>query len=378
MAVNSHILSYVHQHSLQYLAGARRDSPDAPAGPVYTKRDTPQSQFPFNQCSNACLCDTRRSVGDGVRNFVHNPNKIWILNGLREGLPQALLPTSIPTVPSPSSSFSINLSIPQDSATKCSLESSNVSINPILIRNPDTLGRNLLMSLVNDILMSLLRKKAGLTTEELVDPLIIEAVTYATNVFMQSFLSSSTHELCHDILTSKKSGRLNEILVFTLDELFEKHELLAFDRFHDGIVESVQGKQKEGQSPVQQPDHPKYYAHFRNIWRFNPGAFLLLSFKDVLSYRAEPDSSFGRRGHDNGILLQYEETAVMMNLVSCYHYLRRELRQNPQPKTELTPEDLKQLEVLLEAAVQYHLRTLEEEEPKTAKVKTKSLRFIGV
>lgn len=358
MAAQSHILKYVHQHALQYLAESLGQS-DSIAVPNSTKKALLSALFPLNQCTNIQLRDTKKSYRDGIEHSMLQTHS----QGIHCEEHNDLLEES-----GNSSPLSFLLSDSLDHFESLSLTSYNSSTNSILLKESALSNQQSLLQTVNDVFMSLLKKKCNISSKESVDDTIAVAVTYGTNLFLQQFSSSSTHELCLDILAAKENGELSEYLHFTLEELFEKYEFLAFDRFCDAIVDTMSCKV----DTLQTPEQPEYFNLFKDIWTFDPESFLYLSLSDVLSFY--PARSSDSASSDDAII-QYEESAVHMNIVSCYHSLRREFLQTP-PVTKFDiGKDLKQLEVLLVTGIGYHLRGASKEAIKPQRTKLKSLRF---
>lgn len=371
MAINSHVLTYVQQHSRQYQAttpsslGRATSTVTTRDDKASLKRNHLLSTFPYDQCSHPVLKDSKHSCRDGIIDALLNFSNSWAYEGLRQK-------NSLECSTENGNSIDFDSSNKTTVKLSVSLRYSKAS-GSILIRSPDCPNSQKLMRLVSDIFMSLLKRKAGIDSNGHLDEVIIESVTYGTNMFLQRFSSPDTVGLCQELLAAKENGQLNDILVFILDEIIYKHELLAFDRFQDAIVDSIVGDYDGKQNP----ESPTFYKLFKEIWRLSPGSFFCMSLGDVMSYRAEQcDSQFSAQ--ENTIILRFEETAFTMNVTACYHAMRREFSQQMPRKTELTQKDLKELEVLLEAAVSYFLRTRNNTEIEVPKPKSKSLRFVDV
>lgn len=370
MAINSHVLSYVQQHSRQYQAAAPQSLGQTVSGVTprndkpKLKRDNLLSSFPFKQCSNPILKDTRNSCRDGIADALLHLSDLWAYEGFRQKPISDDLDKHIKLVDSG-----------LISKNEVSLDSLHFpeSKHSILIKSPDCSNSQQLIKLVSDIFMTLLKRKAGIDANEYLDEIVVESVTYGTNIFLQRFSSPNTLGLCQDLLSAKESGELKEILIFVLDEIIYKHEILAFDRYQDAIVDSVVGDYDGKQNP----ENPTFYNLFKEIWRLSPGSFFGMNLSDVMSYRAEQCESQYSTQQDT-IILKFEETAFNMNVTACYYAMRREFAQQMPSKTELTQKDMKELEVLLEAAVSYNMRTKESVNNQTPKSKSKSLRFVDV
>lgn len=367
MAINSHVLSYVQQHSRQYQASA----PQKLAFTSSTdkkprlKRDNLLSTFPFNQCSNPILKETKNSCSDGIADALFHLSDLWAYEGFRQRSPLGDF-----------DDYCKSVDFDSVNSSKTSLISPQIhaeTTNSILVKSPNCPNSQRLIKLVSDIFMSLLKRKAGITPNGHVDEVIDESVTYGTNIFLQRFSSPNTLALCQDLIAAKESGELGELLKFVLEEIIYRYELIAFDRFQDAIVDTVVGDY-DGK---QDPGNPKFYKLFKEIWRLSPGSFFGLSLSDVLSYRADKcESQYS--GQEDTIILKFEETAFNMNVTAFYYAMRREFSKELPLKTELTQRDLTELEILLEAAVTYHLRTIENTKIEAPKPKSKTLRFVDL
>lgn len=369
MAINSYIKSYVHQHALRhqsdsFLSGEGTYTIPGSIQPskAFTRKNSLAGLFPLNQCSNVYLRDTKGSIRDGVEETVYNCRELAAYDRLRQ----------VPYTKDESCSSSVNGDHLEASVGAKGPDQDPVaaSANSILVRSADTTGRQLLIGWVNDIFMTLLKKTAKLNSQDPVDELVGEAVTYGTNVFIQGFSSSTTSELCLDILSAKESGLLNKSLRFTLEELIEHHKILAFDRFQDAIVDGVQG-QPQGHQP---PEQPTFFELFEKIWSLEPESFLRYRLEDVLCYLSADCKPF--YGSSDCVLLKYESTAIKLNTISCYHALRRKYLAQTPLKDVVMLKDLKELEVLLAAAANHYITTKEAVKSTTLKPKTKTLRFI--
>lgn len=370
MAMNSYIKTYVHQHALRHQPesiiggeGSFTIPNSIKPSRALTKKNSLASLFPLNQCSNVYLRDTKGSIRDGIGELVYNSSEVAAYDRLRR----------IPfTKNEKVSSIQTCGQFPISPETKKKVETDAIhcSANSILISSPDTSGRQLLVGWINDVFLTLLKRIAKLDLKDPLDDLVVEAVTYGTNIFIQGFSSSSTSELCHDILSAKESGLLGKSLQFTMEEIIEHYKLLAFDRFQDAIVDGIQG-QPQGEQP---PERPIFFELFKAIWSLEPESFLRFSLGDVLCYLSVDCKPF--YGSSDCVLLKYEETAVRLNVISCYHALRRTCLAQSLLKNVPISKDLKQLELLLAATANQYLATRKAVKTTSPKPKAKTLRFI--
>lgn len=320
--------------------------------------------FPFDQCTNPSLYETEQSRYDGVEDVIEATKELWKFNSLRRKNTQAY-------------SFTVENEVDGSSelSKRISIDGSKISSKSILTKTQGGLHDQLILKSIIEIFMSILKRKAQIKPEDDVNLMISQAVNFATNLFIQEFQSANSHELCLDILAAKKSGILRELLQPVLEDVIEQHRVLAFDRYQDAIVDSIVGDSAGGQPT----ENPEFHQLFIDIWSLSPGAFFSYDLEDVLCFcsRRCKDKTPSSEEEDK-LLLKYEETAVTMNVVSSFHALRREYEYLPQEITGLTPKDFKQLEGLLEGAANYHLRTHRTTDSRLSKLKTKTLRFVGV
>lgn len=371
MSQNRTILSFVHQNSPSVVK-----APSTTAGyfsqlwqqhearevVAELQRNSPvslllSSRFPFNQCTDPQLTELKHSVRDGVRYAAKDYCGLHLLTF-----------ACYRTFLAEHGAGNGPADDEEEDSTRPAIEApAPAKLPSILVKNtPDT---DRLVLVFKEVLPLCL----GLSEELMHDAAVAAALTFATNIYLQRFKSSSTQELCREFLRHKDSGELREALSELQYDLMDKHDELAFDRFEDLVFEGTTGEPTRQNTPSL--DDPDYYRWFLAIFSLDPSDLLEFSLHDVIAeYASEKRRPYSNLNSDQLLMDAYGTSALKMNIVRFFYAGRSEyFARKRQPG--LAPVNLDKVPefAVLQSVAQQYLKT--GEEAKTSRPKTKSLRF---
>lgn len=339
---------------------------------IYTKTKSASlsSQFPFNQCSDTSLRETKKSVEFGVRyavrqyfnfefqKFHYNENSLFRTDtswDRKPAWPQYYW-EFVPKTLSSSKNRQILLQLP-----------------PILVPKGEP-NREMLISLLKKVLNICIQKKMNLSQSNMDDVMVQQALHYATNMFLQNFKSSSTRELCNDIIRDKLSGELNEALSDLVGDFLDKYEDIALESYEDVITDGVTDPESRQKSAT--VENPCFTSSFKNIWKLDPSNFLDFNVRVFIEeYTGVESRPFSFNSFRENFTVKLGEVALMMNILKATVNYRSELLALKDPPAEVLDENIDKMEEFgdLQRTLLY---LMEKAEQKTQiKRKSKSLRF---
>lgn len=339
---------------------------------IYTKTKSASlsSQFPFNQCSDTSLRETKKSVEFGVRyavrqyfnfefqKFHYNENSLFRTDtswDRKPAWPQYYW-EFVPKTLSSSKNRQILLQLP-----------------PILVPKGEP-NREMLISLLKKVLNICIQKKMNLSQSNMDDVMVQQALHYATNKFLQNFKSSSTRELCNDIIRDKLSGELNEALSDLVGDFLDKYEDIALESYEDVITDGVTDPESRQKSAT--VENPCFTSSFKNIWKLDPSNFLDFNVRVFIEeYTGVESRPFSFNSFRENFTVKLGEVALMMNILKATVNYRSELLALKDPPAEVLDENIDKMEEFgdLQRTLLY---LMEKAEQKTQiKRKSKSLRF---
>ncbi|OBA22859.1 hypothetical protein METBIDRAFT_93706 [Metschnikowia bicuspidata var. bicuspidata NRRL YB-4993] len=342
------------------------------------KRSPLSSRFPFNECTDITLRESKISIDAWLRQFVSSRSSIASAESLRSFLQEANFTTNS-TDSSQPESMSENLR--SISASKSEMNSgrsglnlaSSAEISPILVSpTPENESRRRLMQGLNECFHGYLSRKSAVNFH---DNLLHDTATFLTNMFIQGFLASETRDLCLEIIESMNLGEIETVILSLIEEAEMKHIEQGFDDFQDLLSEHVMLNTNE-LLHFDQAEHPRLYQKFKEIWRLNPHAFLNYSLGTLLSFGSRiKNRPFSNISIFHTLLISMEEEAQNMNLIRFYYAFRREI----QADRETRPKDdwslLKEpICHAVESSMALMMESGEIEEPRT--YKKEKVRFV--
>lgn len=341
--------------------------PKGRSRPEEIKRKALGSSFPFNQCTDPTLRETKKSLEQGVKSAVHHYSNYQFqmfrlnYNSLfhNEELPLA--------APDP---FHWDLE-------QCDLPSLNLrellALPPILVRNtvsdPD---RNRLITLLKTVLHVCIQKKLRLSEVHMADPMVQQSLHYATNLFLQGFKSASTKGLCDDIIRDNHSGELNDALSDLVGDFLDKFEELALDSYEDVLMEGVTKALVVLDAGT--VDNPHFFEEFRNVWKLDPANFLDFDVRVFIDeFTGGNNRPYSYNSFRESFVVKLGEVGLMMNILkAAFNYRGELLRTKPPEAIQQDIIDMPEFSQLQQSLLNI-LETAAETAP--VKPKVKSLRF---
>lgn len=390
MSQNKTILSFVHQNSTNLVS-----PPSLPAGffsqlfklhearelTAELRKTSPvsvllSSRFPLNQCSHPPLLDSKHSVRDSVRCAVEDLSCIEALyiNANRYGLPPI---PGLQRWGTAELRMSPQIAHVDPEKREVSPVKRADAATPSILVKSSALDAEQLVTLIKETFPLCLQKKFGLLDSAAKDTVVVDALNYAVNLFFLGFKSSSTRELCEEIMRTKALGELKGALMSFEQAFIDKYDELAFERFEDVVFEGATGQLLWEHMPG--VDNPGSYRLFKAAFMMEPGNILDFSLEEYLSdtYRIErrPYTSFTPQQE---VLNAYGKVAIRMNLIRFFYTARSEYYVLMRAKRSPLPVDMYQMpEVgMLQSTIEKFLSTVEERG--APRIKTKTLRFADV
>lgn len=313
----------------------------------------------FNQCTDATLKESKNSIRDGVRYSVRD---YYSYEHMRYNSYRLYHAEAQPA------------SISEQSPDTPVFITREQTKSPSILVKKDVSSRDVLVKTFMEVMPICLQKKLGLKPEYMTDPTVLEAINYATNVFLQAFKSASTRELCYEFMQGSRSGDLKEALADLAYDFMDKYEELALEHFEDTVFEYTThaGSITDGCST----ENPGLYRSFGQIWKLDRPS--LLEF-DVHTFIAEYSGSDSHPYSFNNFrelfMCKFGESAIKMNILRFNYTYRDQLHAENCSRTRFSPENLDEVPefAILREAVQ-RLTELEENVPH--KPNRKSLRFV--
>ncbi|KAM9936137.1 hypothetical protein OXX80_004295 [Metschnikowia pulcherrima] len=376
MSMNSHVRSYIYQHSLSLSNDAERDLQDPnlsqkraytldkplstslskkvyqsgkkssnwnekshsdhvatpelsdsestpksrPTSPV-VKRTPLAKKFPFDQCMEPTLRETRHSVEMPIRQFVQSKSSISFLGSLRNCLSESPYPLLADVK---TQKHDVGLKSAQTRYGEKSYQKvQNKNAPSILIqKRTESDARRVLVTKLNDCFH---RHFAGRWSMGLKDNSLQDLVNFTTNLFIQEFSAAGTMELCSQIVHSAESGDLLAGLSRLIDEAEEKSIESGVDDFMDLVRERTTAF-ADGMTYSCKTEDLNIYESFKRIWVLNPHKFFEHSLDMLFTFSADgKDHVFTNTSFTQRIANDMEETAVKMNMCRFYYAYKREL-----------------------------------------------------
>ncbi|SGZ58089.1 CIC11C00000002582 [Sungouiella intermedia] len=319
-------------------------------------------RFPFTECTDFSLKQSRESVALGVKFAVNQSRTLermhqwryWIYDIMKAANHGNTEP-EMDSVEFTSEKLRQMLKLPS-----------------ILVKTTQT-NREKLVEKFQEVMLVCMQKKFGHVNQLMDDVRVKEALNYATNVFLQEFKSSTTKGLCSEFNRSQTSGELADALESLAFDFMDKYEEIALEYFEDMIFEGTSSASlQESGATV---DMPVYFDCFKNIWKLDPPNLFQFhvdvfidEYDGVLSHLYSNPLATERT------LNFYGEFAVKMNIHQFYWTYRDVLSARQLKKSTIVVNDLDKMDEfsLLRDTVE-KLMLCDEEKPIT-KLK-KSLRF---
>lgn len=329
------------------------------------RKQSLSSTFPFNQCTDLNLRETKKSLEQGLRMAVHhysshqfqmfhiNYNAVF-RNDEASPAAQDVFEWDFEPHALVDSKFRQSLALP-----------------PILVRNSEP-DRDRVITLLNSALHACLQRKLRLSEVHMVDPMVQLSLHYATNLFLQGFKSPSTKILCDDIIRDNHSGELDDALSDLVSDFLDKYEEMALDSYEDVVMESVTKAQTV--PTIGTVDNPNFVAEFRNIWKLDKPNFLEFNVRVFIEeFVSGQTHQYSYNSYRESYLVKLGEVGLTMNILRASLNYRDELLQS-QPR-ELTDQNIVDMPEF--AQLQQSLLDILETAPESvpAKSKAKSLRF---
>lgn len=326
------------------------------------KRQPLTSLFPFNQCTDIHLRETRKSLEQGLRSAVQHYSRydfqMYHLSGNSlfengDSLPNKEL-FYFEHEPLPNSKIRQLLALP-----------------PILVRNSEP-DRDHVVQLLKKALHACLKKKMNISETSMADPMVQHSLHYATNLFLQGFKSPSTKVLCDDIIRDNHSGELNDALSDLVGDFLDKYEETALDSYEDALIEGV--TKTHAVMGSRTVENPNFVADFQNIWKLDPPNFFEFDVRVYIEeFSATDNRPYSYNTYWESYIAKLGEVGMTMNILKATLNYRDELLRKPPPEVvQQNIVDMAEFSELQQSLLDI-LETVTDSPP--AKPKTKSLRF---
>lgn len=295
-----------------------------------SKRKPLSSSFPFNQCTDPHLRETRKSLEDGVKIAIHHFSnykfQLFHING------NGLLRNAPVTLPGKCHS-----DMPSGQRMlPCGSLGQPLPLSPILVRSSEP-SREHVIVLLKRALHSCIARKMRISDAHMADPMVQLSLHYATNVFLQDFKSPSTRALCDDIIRDNHSGELNDTTTELLGNFLDKFEELALDAYEDVLIESVTNSQTVLDNGT--VDNPQFLPKFKNIWKLDPSNFLEFNVRVFIEEFSDGENRpYSYNSYRESFLVKLGEAGLAMNILKASYYYREEILRIPQQK--ISPENI--------------------------------------
>lgn len=337
---------------------------DKPA-PTLPKRRVPLARkFPFSQCADVSLKQSRESITQGVKLAVNQYRKLveilslqnyvhsWINNASSDSHPSQIM----------------------DSDEHVIEELREMLKLPSILVKHEQSNREKLVAKFQEVVKVCLEKKLGIEPRLMEDSRVREALNYATNLFLQEFKSATTKGLCSELSRGYTSGELAEALNSLAYDFMDKYEETALDHFEDMVFDGTsRAALKEPGATVEKP---VFFDYFRAIWKLDPPNALEFNVNHFIENYEGVESHFYSSQQVLDICPdKYGEFAVKMNILRFYWNYRDELQARNETVSKAVPDDLHKMDefALLRDMVEQLM--LSEEQKPVSRPKAKSLRF---
>lgn len=396
--MNTHVRSYIQQHNLAYVNLSSANGDRTHLTPHQPFLDTPFAQwgipsndstprrlpdfgrlspkikkvplsarFPFNQCTDPHLRETKHSLEASIRSFVSNRESVSIMNSCRGILQENdrdkddwlkddwLMKSASPT---PSSSPSTR----SDSST----------LPPIILKDTCEPKRGELVRLLNKCFLKYFLDKTHMAQA---DALLEDTVICATNLLLQEYDCDDSSKLCAELQDDFSKGVLRNLLTNILEQVEERHVGEGIDDLQDAIREMVMLEPGFGHEGTE-TENCGLYELFKKSWRLNPALFLEYDLESFLAFccldssRPYTNFSCGQQ-----CLKLMEEAAVQMNVVRFFYVYRWELGVSDWRNKAADPHGMEVLQQLLRDTAARLSHDVDMAKPKQSGRK-KTLRFL--
>lgn len=327
------ILSYIHQNSPNKLQVSSEGSKEPTTRPnlavcnssTYLKPRTPLTRRSFfNDCTDTSLKESKNSIRDSlrytVRAYTSHEATYYQLRHLllaNDGGRQVHVATT--QVPEPDVLPNLR----------------ELTRSPSILVKKESLARERFVDQLREIIAQCLRRKLGLTEEQMHTELVKEALTYSNNLLLQDIKSSSTEELCLEFVNLKAADEMRESFDDLPCDFLDKYEILALDHFEDMIFENTTNSL--GWAHDSGTLHnPNSYQTFKDIWMLDPPNFAefdVYSFIEGVSENRERPFAFN--SYKETFMNFFGESAVKMNILRYYYTYRNEFYSNQNSKKDL-------------------------------------------
>lgn len=375
MSQTKTILSYIHQNFEVHSRQGERVPPEKSGSnshlfyqsfqkqlsPPHKPRRPLAHSFPFTECTDVSLKQSRESIVQGIR----LSNKQY-----RQGMGQGMLWSLI------RESYSIedNNELDQDPEVSEQVLKGlrqQLQLPSILLKYHEP-HRDVAMEKFHKVLLACLQKKLGFHGDLSHDIEVREALNYASNLFLQDLKSSAKTCLSESLHGSP--SKLAEDLSSLAYDFVDKYEEISLDTFEDIVFDGTTSVLL--QEPGASLEQPVYYKFFEEIWKLDPPN--LLEFRvDVFidEYQGMLNHKYTTPETSEICTNGYGETGLKMNILRFYWVYREMLHGRNIRKSTLDFDDMDkvdQFDVLRDTVDQL---TIGDQERQATRSKAKSLRF---
>lgn len=319
-------------------------------------------RFPFTECTDLSLRQSRESITQGIKYATKQYRQLEYMQLWRNvifDLMNSFKPPDIDTEV-------------EDAEVTCEKLRQLLKLPSILVKTTQT-NREMLVEKFQEVVLVCMQKKFGLDDQLVADVRVREALNYATNLFLQEFKSSTTKGLCSEFSQSYTSGQLADALQSLAFDFMDKYEEVALEYFEDMVFEgTTSASVPEIGATVEKP---VYFDCFRDIWKLDPpnvSEFRVDIFIDeydgVLSHQYSNPQATERTVN------YYGEFAVKMNIHQFYWSYRDELNARRMKKSDISGDDLDKMEEFSQLRATVEKLMICDEDKPISRAK-KSLRF---
>lgn len=314
-------------------------------------------RFPFNQCDDVSLKQSRESIMQGVRLSNKQYRKHTCeLQQLYTVIQEEYGEPNVDT-------FDIDLD--SDSHELRDLRQ-KLQLPSILLKHHET-SRDTALENFHKALLAILQKRLGVRFDLSEDIQVREALNYASNLFLQNSRSSANSG-------PFGSSEIADGISLLAYDFIDKYEEISLDAFEDAVFDGT--TEVLLQEPGQTPEKPVFFEVFENIWKLDP--------PNLLEFRVDVfiDEYEGMLSHQYSIpqladicINYYGESALKMNISRFYWAYRERLHAQKVKKLAINFEDMDkagQFDIVCDIVDQL---TQGGRERHAAKPKSKSLRF---